>query len=215
MEPNPGWLQPLFATAFTLWETPQTWLELIAFVLAIAMVFCNMRVHPVAWPLAIASSALYGLLFWHLRLYGSAALQALFIAVAFWGWWEWLRGRQADGGRLRVRHLGGRGRAVAAGCALAGWPMVAYYLARHTDSPVPWFDAFPTSVSVVGQWLLGRKYVENWLAWIVANLAGTALYASQALWLTTALYALLLVLAVAGWRVWAAKAGDAGIERTG
>lgn len=214
MEPTPGWLQPLLATAFTVWDTPQTWLEVVAFALAIAMVLFNMRVHPVAWPLAIGSSALYALLFAHQRLYGSAALQGLFIVVACWGWWQWLRGRQSDGRALRVRHLGERGRALAILAALTGWPLVAWFLDRWTDSPVPWFDAFPTAVSVVGQWLLARKYVENWLAWVVANTVGIALYASQSLWLTTLLYAVLLAMAVAGWRVWALKADVPRSART-
>lgn len=199
-------LQPLFATAFTVWGTPQTWLELIAFALALAMVVFNMRVDPVAWPLAIASSALYGLLFWHLRLYGSAALQALFIVVAGWGWWQWLRGRDDEGLRLRVRHLGRRGRGWAILAAAAAWPLLGLYLQRHTDSPVPWLDAFPTAVSGVGQWLLARKYVENWTAWMVANAVAVALYAGQSLWLTALLYMILLLLAAVGWRSWQRKA---------
>ena len=201
-------LQPLFAPAFSVWGTPQTWLEVIAFALAIAMVFCNMRVHPVAWPLAIVSSALYGLLFWQQRLYGSAVLQGLFIAVACWGWWQWLRGRTADGQALQVRHLAPSGRWSLVVLLALAWPALALFLDTQTDSPVPWLDAFPTAVSVIGQWLLGRKYVENWAAWVVANVAGTALYAQQALWLTTLLYAVLLVLSFIGWRAWRRRAVD-------
>ena len=48
--------RPALAAAFTLWGSPVTWLELVAFVLALAMVFCNLRVHVAAWPLAIHAS---------------------------------------------------------------------------------------------------------------------------------------------------------------
>ena len=75
----------LLAPAFTLWGSPVTLLEVVAFVLGIAMVLCNLRVHPLAWPLAMASSALYGVLFLHSRLYGEAGLQLLFIALAALG----------------------------------------------------------------------------------------------------------------------------------
>ena len=78
------------------------------------------------------------------------------------------------------------GRAVAIAIA---WPATALFLRRFTDTDVPWWDAFPTAASVVGQWLLGRKYVENWPVWIVVNVVGAALFAYKGLWLTVLLYA--------------------------
>ena len=73
--------------AFTLLGSPITWTEVIAFLLSIWMVLCNMRVHVLAWPLALLSSLLYFLLFWSGKLYGEASLQLLFAALALWGWW--------------------------------------------------------------------------------------------------------------------------------
>ena len=93
-------LRPLLAEAFTLWGSPTTWLEVAAFVLALWMVVCNMRVDPLGWPLAIVSSLLYALLFAHSKLYGEASLQLFFVAVSGWGWWQWLRGRGSDGTAL-------------------------------------------------------------------------------------------------------------------
>ena len=69
---------------------------------------------------------------------------------------------------------------------------------------MPWWDAFPTAGSVVGQWLLGRKYVENWPVWVVVNMVSVGLFAYKGLWLTVVLYALFIVLSVAGWRAWRA-----------
>ena len=195
-------LQPGFATAFTLLGVDVTRIELVAFVLAIAMVFLNIRVNPVAWPLAIASSALYFLLFWQHRLYGDASLQILFIVVAGWGWWQWLKGREADGRALHVRYLGTRGRWIALGAFALAWPAVGLFLKHWTDTDVPWWDAFPTAASLIGQWLLGRKYVENWLTWIVVNVVSVALFAYKGLWLTTVLYLIFIAMSFAGWRAW-------------
>ncbi len=202
-------LRPLFAPAFTLWGAPATWLELVAVALALAMVGLNMRVNPLGWPLAIASSLLYFLLFWDSRLYGEAGLQIFFVAVALWGWWQWLRGTMDDGSALRVRALAPR---EAARCAIAlalAWPALAMFLDLRTDSDVPWFDAFPTAASLVGQWLLGRKYVENWPVWLVVNLVSVALFAFKGLWLTVLLYAVFVVLSAAGWRAWRRLAAGA------
>ena len=202
-------LRPLFAPAFTLWGAPATWLELVAVALALVMVAFNMRVNPLAWPLAIASSLLYFLLFWDSRLYGEAGLQLFFVTVALWGWWQWLRGTMDDGSALRVRALPRR---EAFGCLAAlalAWPALALFLDHRTDSDVPWLDAFPTAASLVGQWLLGRQYTENWLVWLVVNVVSVALFAFKGLWLTVLLYAVFVGLSVAGWRAWRRLAASA------
>jgi nicotinamide mononucleotide transporter len=195
-------LQPLFTTAFTALGAPVTWLELVAFILALAMVLLNIRVDPLAWPLAIASSLLYGLLFWNSRLYGEAGLQILFAIVAVWGWWQWLRGTADDGAALRVSWLPARKRwALLVALALA-WPATGLFLRSYTDTDVPWWDAFPTAASVIGQWLLGRKHVENWAVWLVVNVVSVALFAYKGLWLTVLLYVAFIALSVQGWRAW-------------
>lgn len=199
-------LAPLLAAPFTLLGAPVTWLEMIAFVLALWMVFANMRVRLIAWPLAIASSAAYLILFAHSKLYGEASLQVLFIAVAAWGWWQWRFGHQADGSALRVRWLDARGRLALAAATLAAWPALGALLQRFTDSDVPYWDALPTAGSVAGQWLLGRQYVENWPVWVAVNIVSVALFAIKGLWLTVVLYALFALLALVGWRAWARRA---------
>jgi nicotinamide mononucleotide transporter len=143
-------LQPLFAAAFSTWGSPVTWLEIAAFVLAVWMVVCNMRVRPLAWPS---------------------------------GAWP-------------------RGRLLAIAAWLAAWPLIGLFLQRYTDTDVPFWDAFPTAGSLVGQWLLGRKHIENWPAWIAVNVVGVALFAYKGLWLTVLLYALFTVMAAYGWRAW-------------
>ena len=193
---------PLLAPLFTLLGSPVTGLELVAFGLSLWMVACNLRVNPLAWPLAMAASALYGLLFAHSRLYGEASLQLFFIAVAGWGWWQWLRGRGGDGQALRVHRMTARARWLAAGATLAAWPVVALLLDHATDSDLPWLDALPTVASVTGQLLLGRKLVENWPTWLFVNLVSVVLFAAKGLWLTVLLYALFAALSVVGWRAW-------------
>ena len=192
------WLEP----AFSLWGRGVSWLEFVAFAVALAMVAANMRVHWVAWPLAIASSLMYALLFADAKLYGEAGLQLVFVAVALWGWWQWLRGTGTDGAPLVVHRLPRRAWAPAIAATLAGWVGLALLLDHATDSPVPWFDALPTAASITGQLLLARKCLENWPTWLAVNIVSVALFAHKALWLTAVLYALFAVLSVVGWRVW-------------
>ena len=192
----------LFAEAFTLWGAPTTWLEIAAVVLGLAMVGCNIQEVHWGWPLAAGSSVLYFLLFWRSRLYGDAGLQVFFAVVAMWGWYQWLRGVSADGSRLKVTRLSTRGLIATVMASAVLWPVTALFLTKFTDTDVPWWDGFPTAVSVVGQFLLGRKYLENWLVWILVNVVSVGLFAYKGLWLTVGLYVVFIVLSIVGWREW-------------
>jgi len=177
-------------------------LEIAAVVIALAMVFCNIREIHWGWPLAIASSLLYVEIFRESRLYGDASLQVFFAVVAFWGWFQWLRGHRADGSSLHVARLTRRGVVITVVASALLWPVTGWFLKTYTDTDVPWWDAFPTALSVVGQFLLGRKFIENWVVWIVVNVVSISLYAYKGLWLTGGLYAVFVVLSVVGWREW-------------
>jgi nicotinamide mononucleotide transporter len=199
----------MLEAALTLLGTPVTWLELIAFVLALGCIVCNaLQIHW-GWPLAIASSLLYAWLFRASKLYGDAALQLFFVATAGWGWWQWLFGRRAAA-PLSVVALQARQWLALVVAWLAAWAALGWFLARYTDTDVPWFDAFPTAGSLIGQLLLARKFIDNWPVWIVVNLVFIALYVYKNLWLTALLYALFIGLAVWGWMSW-----QAALQRTG
>jgi nicotinamide mononucleotide transporter len=198
----------MFDSAFTLWGGAVTWLEVIAFVLALACVSLTVFEIHWGWPLMIAASLLYAWLFREYRLYGDAGLQVFFALIAVWGWWQWLFGRRAASGSavpatgLPIAELAARVRVlVVVGWAL-GWGALGLLLDRVTDTDVPYFDAFPTVGSVIGQVLLGRKFIENWWVWIVVNAASIALFAYKSLWLTALLYLVFLGLSVAGLVRW-------------
>lgn len=195
-------LQQLAASAFTVWGAPVSRAELIAFMLALWMVACNLRVNPLGWPLAIVSSLLYFGLFWQNKLYGDATLQLMFVALAGWGWWQWVRGHDEAGQALAVRALPAALRWRLLVGTLLAWPMLGLVLDQATDTDVPYWDAFPTAASLTGQWLLGRKYVENWAVWLLVNGVSIGLFAYKQLWLTVVLYALFAALSVLGWRTW-------------
>jgi len=193
--------------------------EAAGFALAVVMVWCSIRELHWSWPLAIASSALYFFVFRDSQLYGEAALQVVFAVLALWGWWQWLRpavispphevapaaesrAQSPPNPALSIRTLSQRARWQ---CVLSGlllWPLLALFLMHSTDSDVPWWDGLVTALSLVGQYLLGRKYLENWSVWLLVNTLSMGLFAYKALWLTVVLYAIFTLMGVIGWRTW-------------
>jgi nicotinamide mononucleotide transporter len=198
-----------FSVAFTLWDYTTTWIELIAVLLGIVMVFFTIAEQHWGWLFAILSSALYFLIFWNSRLYGDALLQLLFIALAAWGWWLWLRGTETAS--LRITQLTSRQRLQALVAGLVLWGLTGSVLLNFTDTDVPWWDAFPTAFSLVGQYLLAHKRVENWCAWLLVNVVAIGLFAWKELWLTTVLYIVFALLSVVGWRAWQQRSHGAAV----
>lgn len=190
------------APAFVLAGSATTWLEITAFVLAIAMVVFNVREIHWGWPCAALSSLLYLLVFSQSRLYGDASLQLFFALMAAWGWGQWLRGVRDDGSALRIMRMPRPvlARHIALTTMLA--VVLGLFLQHFTDTDVPWWDAVPTAMSITATVWVARKYIENWPAWMVTNAIGISLYAYKGLWLTVALYAVLIVMAGWGWRRW-------------
>jgi nicotinamide mononucleotide transporter len=135
------------------------------------------------------------------RLYGLAGLQVVYAAVSVYGWYEWRHGGGGHG-RLPVSRVPAR---WAAGLVVAGSAAtvaLGLFLERRTDAALPFRDAAITAFSLVAQWMATRKWLENWVLWMVLNVANTAVCASQGLYPMASFYGVLLVLAVAGFREW-------------
>jgi nicotinamide mononucleotide transporter len=184
--------------------------EWAGFVLSLAMVYCNIRQIHWGWPLAIASSILYGYVFWNTQLYGQAALQMMFIAMAAWGWRQWLRGQTLTAPStetntaqaLPISLLRRHERLRLLGVTILVWVLCTWVLEEFSESKVLYWDALITALALLGQFLLGRKKIETWWIWLVVNILTIALMASQDLWLTALLYFVFAVLSVVGLKTW-------------
>ena len=184
-----------------------TALELISFTLALITVALNIRQIHWAWLFSIVSSVLYGVVFFDAKLYGDMGLQVVFVVVSVWGWAQWLRGASSDNANsaLQVSSLTWPQRYASLLVWVVGFVVLAWFLKRYTDTDVPHMDGFLTAGSLLGQLLLSRKKWENWLVWIAVDILYVGLYVYKGLMLTAILYAIFVMLAMIGLRVWSKK----------
>ena len=75
-------------------------------------------------------------------------------------------------------------------------------LARFTDAALPYIDSATASTSLVAQWMMTRKILENWAVWVAVDVVYIAMFIFKRLYLTAGLYAVFLVLAVMGYVRW-------------
>lgn len=175
-------------------------LEGVAAAFGIVSVFLSTRQHIWSWPTAIVNVALYTVVFYQGRLYGQMGLQPIYLALSVYGWYQWLHGGEHRA-RLSVSRASPRLLGVALLLNLVAWLLLAAIL-RRTDAALPWIDALLTTTSLVAQWMMTRKILENWILWIAVDVVYVPMFISQRLYATAMLYAAFLVLAIMGFVEW-------------
>lgn len=180
------------------WLQMSSWLELTAMVLAVMYLVLAIMEKRACWYAALASTALYTVIFWDVSLLMESALQIYYMVMAVYGWWYW----HNDNGSAPIvrwrlsQHLWGI-LAITMATFVSGW-----LLSRYTSAVLPYLDAFTTWASVLATVMVARKVLENWLYWIVIDIASIYLYMSRDLNVTAVLFVIYVVLAIVGFRQW-------------
>jgi nicotinamide mononucleotide transporter len=191
-------IDALGALLATLLQDP---LEVTAVAFGILSVWLSTREHLASWPTAMVNVALFFVIFLRARLYADMGLQAIYFALSAYGWYEW---RFGGTGRtvLAVGRTTPRTAAWLAMLAVAGTLGLGTYLHRSTDAALPYLDSALAVCSLLAQWMMTRKLLENWLAWIVLDVIYVGMFISRDLALTAVNYAVYLALAVLGFVQW-------------
>lgn len=176
-------------------------IELVAAVLTLLNVWLVVRQSMWCWPIGAVSVALYFFVFLEAKYYADTGLQVFYFGMQFYGWYQWLYGGK-ERSELTVTRIPRGVAAVLAVATLGFAGTLGYLLDRYTDAALPYVDCTMTSMSLAAQWMMARKYLENWPVWIAVNVISIPLYSYRQLWSTVVLYSILLILAVKGYVDW-------------
>jgi nicotinamide mononucleotide transporter len=178
-------------------------LEIAAVLLGLANVGLLVRRSIWNYPFGMAMVSLYAVIFWQARLYSEAGLQVFFFVVQIYGWMLWAR-QGGQQGAVGVSWMQGRERLVWGVATAALSLSLGWLMHRFTNAAMPFADSAIAGASIAAQFLLSFRRIENWVLWIVIDVASIALYINRGLNLTAGLYVLLLGLSVLGLREWMA-----------
>ena len=178
-----------------------TAIELVAAAVTLLSIWLATRENVWYYPTGIVSVLAYGWIYFSARLYAESALQLIWLALLIYGWYAWLYGG-ANRTELPVTRTPPRMWIVAIVCGVLLSAGIIYIQRTYTNNPNPYVDSSIAAWSIVAQWMTARKWIENWLLWIAVNAVAVPLYLYRELYITAALYAFLLILAIEGWRKW-------------
>ncbi len=179
-------------------------IEWIAALLGVVNVLLVVRRSIWNYPFGLATVGLYFFVFQDAKLYSDALLQIFFFAINLYGWWNWIRADRVDDG-VAVDWMEGRARALWLGGTIVAAVAWGSLMARFTDAAAPFPDAIVAAMSVAAQILQSRRRVESWVLWIAVDVLAIGLFLSRGLNVTAGLYAIFLVLAIAGLVEWKKK----------
>jgi nicotinamide mononucleotide transporter len=181
-------------------------LEYVAAAFGVISVYLSVRQNIWSWPTAIVNVGLYTIVFYHSRLYADMGLQVVYVIISIYGWYEWLYGGK---GHTEL-HVSRTSRQL--GILLVGIGIVTSYvlgaLLYRTSDAAPYIDAATTSTSLIAQWMMTKKFLENWAVWVAVDVVYIALYIYRDLYVTSLLYLAFLILSVMGYRQWKASLAE-------
>lgn len=179
---------------------PSTPLEAFGFVTGGWCVWLTVKEHIWNFPIGLANSAIYLVVFLRARLFADSGLQVVYLVLGFWGWYWWMKGGEQRT-TLKVSKTPRWEWPVLLGILAAGTYGFTIYLQSIKDA-APFLDALTTVMSLIAQYMLTRKYLENWWVWMAADVIYVGLYIYKSLYLTSVLYMIFIVLCVAGLKAW-------------
>ena len=80
--------------------------------------------------------------------------------------------------------------------------VLGFVMGRYTDADLYYFDSFTTSGSLVAQYLLAKKYLQNWLLWIIVDMVAIPVYLYKGLYYFSLLFLVYLIICIYGYVSW-------------
>lgn len=176
-------------------------IEWIAAIAGAISVYLSARENIWSWPTAIVNVGLYIFIFRESGLYSDMGLQVVYLVLSIYGWYEWLHGG-TNKTKLEVSKASGRVWLVSGVAGVVGGLVIWSITRRLHGVSIPSIDAGLTATSLVAQWMMTRKILENWILWIVADIVYVPMYIYKHLYVTSGLYLVFLVLAIMGLVEW-------------
>jgi len=179
------------------------YIEVLGAVTGLIYLYLEIKQNIWLWPLGIATSAFYIYVFFNTKFYADMGLQVYYLVISFYGWWHWLYGGGlSETDELPITKTSLKQWFYISLASIVLFVLMVFVLKNFTDSPVPYGDAFVTSLSITATWMLARKLIEQWWIWVVVNLVSLVLFIWKGLYPTSILFFFYFTMAVVGYFEW-------------
>ncbi|WP_347291257.1 nicotinamide riboside transporter PnuC [Kluyvera georgiana] len=211
-----------------------SWIEAVGTIAGLLCIWLASLEKIVNYLFGLINVTLFAIIFFQIQLYASLLLQLFFFAANLYGWYAWSRQTSQNEAELQIRWLSlPKALSWLAACVVA-IALMTYYidpvfavltrvavnvmqgLGMNVVMPMLQPDAFPfwdssmMVLSIAAMVLMTRKYVENWLLWVIINVISVAIFTLQGVYAMALEYLILTFIALNGSRMWMNSARERG-----
>ncbi len=179
----------------------QNYIELLGLVFGVAYVILAARQNIWCWATGIVNVSMYIYIFYAARLYGDMALQVFYLAMSFYGIYQWKFGKTLSSSSISIRNIAPKILLTSGLYTLGAWIIFGWLLTK-TPSDIPYWDGLTTALGLTATWMTARKYIQSWLVWIFTDALCVGIYLFKGLNLTAFFYGFLTIMAVYGYYEW-------------
>lgn len=211
-----------------------SWIEAIGTVAGLLCIWLASIEKISNYAFGLINVTLFAIIFFQIQLYASLLLQLFFFAANIYGWYAWSRQGSDNQAALKIRWLTlpkaiGWLAAIVIAIGLMTLyinPVFAFLthvavscmqeLGLNVTQPTlepdafPFWDACMMVLSVAAMILMTRKYVENWILWVIVNMISIVIFALQGVYAMSLEYMVLMFIALNGARMWSKSARQYG-----
>lgn len=178
------------------------WLEILGTITGIIYLYQEVKASIYMWVTGIIMPVISIFVYYEAGLYADFGINIYYCVAAIYGFLVWQFGKKKEEKSLPITRTPRRKYGQLTLCFVLCFILIGITLCRYTDSTVPWWDSFTTSLSIVGMWMLARKWIEQWWAWVVVDAVSTCLYIYKGIYFYAALYGIYTIIAIYGYYKW-------------
>ena len=175
--------------------------EILAVVFGIAYILLAAKESLWTWLFAFLSTFIYTLLFWEGALLSSSLLNFYYMGMAVYGFTLW-RSSGEKGEELQITQWSVKKNISMIVSGLVISAVLGYLSDTYTDAKFAYLDTFVMVFSVLATWMLANKILENWIYWMVIDMAAIVLYWKSGYLATIILFSLYVILAFYAYVSW-------------
>lgn len=178
------------------------WLDMLTTILGLIYIILEYRASIALWLVGVIMPALDIFLFWEHGLYADFGMAIYYTLAAIYGFVIWRFGNKKEHKPLPITHFKRKYIFPSIAIFVVAWAVIYVILIKFTNSNVPITDSFGNALSFIALWALARKYLEQWLIWIVVDAVLSALYIYKGVPFKASLYALYVIISIFGYIKW-------------
>ncbi|HET8865340.1 MAG TPA: nicotinamide riboside transporter PnuC [Gracilimonas sp.] len=179
-----------------------TLLEWVAVGTGLMSVWFSMKENIWVYPTGIVSVLIYVYIAFMYKLYADMGVNFYYFIMSVYGWYYWLHPKNDSREQVPVTMNSRNENLISVALTLGSFGIIYYILVNFTDSDVAFWDSLTTCFAILGMFLMARKKLESWIAWIITDLISIPLYFYKELVLTSFQFLVFTGIAIAGYFAW-------------